>query len=73
MTAASKSTNKRACNNALFRIKERAEDTVVLGVLLGGVLLFILWPMLCIALRSFRAADGGFTLEAYDCFLLGTL
>ena len=65
MTAASKSTNKRACNNALFRIKERAGDTVVLGVLLGGVLLFILWPMLCIALRSFRAADGGFTLEAY--------
>ena len=66
MTAASKSTNKRACNNALFRVKERAGDTVVLGVLLGGVLLFILWPMLCIALRSFRAADGGFTLEAYS-------
>lgn len=65
MTAASKSTNKRACNNALFRIKERAGDTVVLCVLLSGVLLFILWPMLCIALRSFRAADGGFTLEAY--------
>ncbi len=66
MTAASKSTNKRACNNALFRIKERAGDTVVLCILLGGVLLFILWPMLCIALRSFRAADGGFTLEAYS-------
>lgn len=65
MTAASKSTNKRACNNALFRVKERAGDTVVLCILLGGVLLFILWPMLCIALRSFRAADGGFTLEAY--------
>lgn len=66
MTAASKSTNKRACNNALFRVKERAGDTVVLCILLGGVLLFILWPMLCIALRSFRAADGGFTLEAYS-------
>ena len=65
MTAASKSTNKRACNNALFRVKERAGDTVVLCVLLSGVLLFILWPMLCIALRSFRAADGGLTLEAY--------
>ena len=46
MTAASKSTNKRACNNALFRVKERAGDTVVLCVLLSGVLLFILWPML---------------------------
>lgn len=66
MTAASKSTNKRACNNALFRVKERAGDTVVLCILLGGVLLFILWPMLCIALRSFHAADGGFTLEAYS-------
>ena len=66
MTAASKSTNKKACNNALFRVKERAGDTVVLCILLGGVLLFILWPMLCIALRSFRAADVGFTLEAYS-------
>lgn len=66
MTAASKSTNKRACNNALFRVKERAGDTAVLCILLGGVLLFILWSMLCIALRSFRAADGGLTLEAYS-------
>lgn len=60
----SSSLQKRASCDALFRVGETVADRLVLLVLLGGVVLFILWPMVCIALRSLRG-DEGLTLAAY--------
>lgn len=62
--SSSSSLRKRASCDALFRVGERVADRLVLLVLLGGVALFILWPMVCIALRSLRG-DEGLTLAAY--------
>lgn len=58
------SSRKRASIDALFRIGEVLADRLVILLLLGGVLLFVLWPMLCIGARSLRG-DGGLTLSAY--------
>ncbi len=40
-------------------------DRLILLLLLGAVCLFILWPMLCILLRSLGDGEGGFSLAAY--------
>lgn len=60
-----KRCEKRASSpDALFRVGEGL-DKLILFFLLGCVCLFVLWPMVCILLRSFRADGGGFTLNAY--------
>lgn len=70
---------KRASSDALFsdykgsgviRLQGRdvlgiAADKLLLLVILGSVCLFVLYPLLSIALRSFRADDGGFTFAHY--------
>lgn len=40
-------------------------DKVILLLLLGSICLFVLWPMLCILLRSLGDGEGGLTLAAY--------
>lgn len=40
-------------------------DKVLLAVLLGSLCLFVLWPVVCIALRSLEDGKGGFTLAHY--------
>lgn len=40
-------------------------DRLILLLLLGAVCLFVLWPMLCILLRSLGDGEGGFSLAAY--------
>lgn len=40
-------------------------DRLILLLLLGAVCFFILWPMLCILLRSLGDGEGGFSLAAY--------
>ena len=53
-----KNTGKRTSHDVLFSLCENAADRLILLLLLSGVLLFILWPIACIALRSLRGADG---------------
>lgn len=60
---------KRASEDALFRHAGRLADRLLLVLLLGSVCLFVLWPMVCITLRSFRDSSGGFTLEQYRTVL----
>ena len=55
-----KNTEKRASHDVLFSLCENAADRLILLLLLSGVLLFILWPIACIALRSLRGADSVF-------------
>ena len=58
-------SGKRASGDALFRVAGLLADKLLLAALLGSICLFVLWPMACIALRSFRDAGGGFTLAHY--------
>lgn len=40
-------------------------DRLILLLLLGAVCLFVMWPVLCILLRSLGDGEGGFSLAAY--------
>ena len=62
-------TKKRTSHDVLFSLCENAADRLILLLLLGGVLLFILWPIACIALRSLRGADGGLSLSMFQAVL----
>lgn len=64
-----KNTGKRASHDVLFSLCENAADRLILLVLLGSVLLFILWPIACIALRSLRGADGGVSFAMFGTVL----
>lgn len=64
-----KNTEKRASHDVLFSLCENAADRLILLVLLGSVLLFILWPIACIALRSLRGADGGVSFAMFGTVL----
>ena len=64
-----KNTGKRTSHDVLFSLCENAADRLILLLLLSGVLLFILWPIACIALRSFRGADGGVSFAMFDTVL----
>ena len=66
-----RNNEKRASVDALFSAVSAIADKLLLAMILGSVCLFILWPMLCIALRSFRDGDGGFTLQRYIDVLTG--
>lgn len=67
--AIQKNTEKRASHDVLFSLCENAADRLILLVLLGSVLLFILWPIACIALRSLRGADGGVSFAMFGTVL----
>lgn len=67
--AIQKNTEKRASHDVLFPLCENAADRLILLVLLGSVLLFILWPIACIALRSLRGADGGVSFAMFGTVL----
>ena len=67
--AIQKNTEKRASHDVLFSLYENAADKLILLVLLGSVLLFILWPIACIALRSLRGADGGVSFAMFGTVL----
>ena len=67
--AIQKNTEKRASHDVLFSLCENAADRLILLVLLGSVLLFILWPIACIALRSLRGADGGASFAMFGTVL----
>ncbi len=56
---------KRASKDALFRIGGHLADRALLIFLLGCVCLFVLWPMLCIALRSLQDGNGAFSFVQY--------
>lgn len=56
---------KRASQDALFSAVSTAADKLLLAVILGSICLFVLWPMLCIALRSLQDGTGGLTLSRY--------
>ena len=64
-----KNTEKRTSHDVLFSLCENAVDKLILFLLLGSVLLFILWPIACIALRSLRGADGGVSLAMFGTVL----
>lgn len=64
-----KNTEKRASHDVLFPLCENAADRLILLLLLGSVLLFILWPIACIALRSLRGADGGVSFAMFGTVL----
>ena len=64
-----KNTEKRTSHDVLFSLCENAADKLILFVLLGSVLLFILWPIACIALRSLRGADGGVSFAMFSTVL----
>lgn len=64
-----KNAEKRASHDVLFSLCENAADRLILLVLLGSVLLFILWPIACIALRSLRGADGGVSFAMFSTVL----
>ena len=64
-----KNAEKRASHDVLFSLCENAADKLILLVLLGSVLLFILWPIACIALRSLRGADGGVSFAMFGTVL----
>ena len=55
---------KRASADALFRVGGWAADMLLLAVLLGAVCLFVLYPILCIFLRSFQGG-AGLNLDSY--------
>ncbi len=42
-----------------------ALDKLLLFVIIGSVCLFVVYPLLCIALRSFQGDEGSFTLTHY--------
>ena len=56
---------KRASEkDALFRVCGAGADKLLIVLLLGSVCLFVLYPMVCILLRSFQGG-GHFGAEAY--------
>lgn len=59
-----KQRNKGASSDAPFHFISECADKLILLVLLAGICLFILYPMVCIVLRSFEG-EGGFTAAAY--------
>ena len=67
--AIQKNTENRASHDVLFSLCENAADKLILLVLLGSVLLFILWPIACIALRSLRGAGGGVSFAMFGTVL----
>ncbi len=56
---------KRASRDALFRIGGQYADRALLLFLLGCICLFVLWPMVCIALRSLQDGQGNFSFVQY--------
>ena len=56
---------KRASKDALFRICGKGVDKLLLVGLLGSVCLFVLYPILCILMRSLRGGEG-LSLAAYE-------
>ena len=56
---------KRASKDALFRICGQGADRLLLLGLLGSVCLFVLYPMVCILLRSLQGGEG-LSLAAYQ-------
>lgn len=56
---------KGASADALFRVGGWAADKLLLCLLLGAVCLFILYPVLCLFLRSLQGAHGGLSAEMY--------
>ncbi len=59
-------STERASQDALFRSVSALADKLLLFTILGSICLFILWPMLCIALRSLQDGSGGLTLQVYE-------
>ena len=55
---------KGASSDAPFHFISECADKLILGILLVGISVFILYPMVCIVLRSFES-DAGFTVAAY--------
>ena len=55
---------KGASSGALFPAIRRLADRLILLLLLGGICLFVLYPMLCILWRSLQG-EGGITAEMY--------
>lgn len=53
-----------ASYDAPFRVISECADKLLLFVLLGSICLFILYPIVCIIMRSFEDGDG-FSLAAY--------
>lgn len=56
---------KRVSSGTLFPAVRRGADRLLILLLLGSVCLFVLYPILCILLRSLRDGAGGLTLELY--------
>lgn len=56
--------NRGVSSDAPFHFISEAADKLLLGILLGSICLFILYPIVCIILRSFQG-EAGFTGEAY--------
>ena len=56
---------ERASKDALFRICSQGADKLLLLGLLGSVCLFVLYPILCILLRSLQGGEG-LSLAAYE-------
>lgn len=57
-------TRRGASSDAPFCLRGNPVDYVTLAVLLGGLALFVLYPIACILLRSVQG-DSGLTLEHY--------
>lgn len=55
---------KRASKDALFRVFDRGANRLLLLFLLGSIVLFVLYPILCIFLRSLHG-DTGLTTVFY--------
>jgi len=60
-----------ASKAGLFSLAGSVADQLLLAVLFGSICLFVLWPLLCLALRSFSDGAGGFTLSRYAQVLSG--
>lgn len=59
------SGGKRASRGALFRVLSKASDRLLIAVLLAAVCLFVLYPMLCLFLRSLQSSGGGWGFSQY--------
>ena len=55
---------ERASKDAPFLVMGKSLDVIILAVLLGGLALFVAYPIACILLRSIRG-EAGPTLDAY--------
>ena len=56
---------KRVSFDILFPAVRRLIDRLMVLALLGSVCLFVLYPMVCILLRSLSSGAGGLTLDSY--------